>query len=276
MAKGRVCTGFSHPYVALYHANAGVITYTNGRSLARGVDVSIDPDTADNKFYADNTVAEDASGIFTGGKATVTVDGLKPDSTRLITGAPAAGADGFTGYGDSQSIPYVGFGFIAEYMEDGVITYIPTVLVKTKFNVPKNSAKTRENQIDWQTQQLEASILRGDDANHTWKYESDTAYSSEDLADQALRTKLNISSADVYEVIQNLSHVTSTFTASGIGAEGELEATLSADDDYTISSVIVLMGGEDVTSNAYTSGTGKVDIASVTGNVSITAVATEN
>lgn len=272
MANGRVCTGFSHPYVALYHANAGVISYSNGRSLARGVDVSIEPDTSDNKFYADNTVAEDASGIFTGGKAAVTVDGLKPDSHRLITGAPVAGTDGFAAFGDSQNPPYVGFGFITEYMEEGIRTYVPTVLVKTKFNVPKNSAKTRENQIDWQTQQLEASILRGDDAEHTWKYESDIAYSSEDLADQALRTKLNISSTSVYPVVQSLSHVTSDFTASSVAGGSALAVQLTPAEDYTISNVIVLMGGTDVSSTAYDSDTKKVTIASVTGDVSITAV----
>ena len=273
MANGRVCTGFSHPYVALYHANAGVISYTNGRALARGVEVSIEPDTSDNKFYADNQVAEDASGIFTGGTANVTVDGLLPDANRLITGAPAAGTDGFVAYGDSQQIPYVGFGFIAEYMSDGIITYVPTVIVKTKFNVPQNSATTREDQIDWQTQQLEASILRGDDLNHTWKYESDVSYSSEDLADQALRAKLNITSANVYSVTQNLSHVTSSFTASGIGSGAAFSATLTAENGYTLSTVVVLEGGEDVTATAYDDGT--VSIASVSGPISITAIATE-
>ena len=50
-AAGKVCTGFSLPYVALY--NNG--TYTSGQKLARGVDVTVSPESSDdNKFYADN------------------------------------------------------------------------------------------------------------------------------------------------------------------------------------------------------------------------------
>ena len=46
MANGRVCTGFSKPYVALYNEASGVITYSGGMILARGVSVEIEPDTA--------------------------------------------------------------------------------------------------------------------------------------------------------------------------------------------------------------------------------------
>ena len=67
-AAGRVTTGFSLPYVALYAASGGSITYSSGAKLARGVDVTISPESSDdNKFYADNQVAEEDSGRFTGG-----------------------------------------------------------------------------------------------------------------------------------------------------------------------------------------------------------------
>ena len=38
-AKGRVVTGFSKPYVALYNYSEGAISYTSGQELARGVSV---------------------------------------------------------------------------------------------------------------------------------------------------------------------------------------------------------------------------------------------
>lgn len=41
MANGKVITGYSKPYVALYNNNGGTITYTSGMPLARGVDVSL-------------------------------------------------------------------------------------------------------------------------------------------------------------------------------------------------------------------------------------------
>ena len=63
MANGQVITGFSKPYVAVYNANDGSPTYSNGMAMARGVSVSIDLETGDTEdFYADNVLAESAGG----------------------------------------------------------------------------------------------------------------------------------------------------------------------------------------------------------------------
>lgn len=75
-----------------------------------------------------------------------------------------------------------------------------------------------------------------------------------------------------YNVAQTLSHVASDFEDVSIEAGEGLEINLTAESTYTIDTVIVLMGGEDISSTAYDAG--KVTIASVTGDVSITAVAT--
>lgn len=79
MAAGKVITGFSKPYVAVYSASGGTVTYSKGRELARGVGVSTDYEVGDsNPFYANNVEAENVPGVFTGGTATLTVDGLLP------------------------------------------------------------------------------------------------------------------------------------------------------------------------------------------------------
>lgn len=78
-----------------------------------------------------------------------------------------------------------------------------------------------------------------------------------------------------YNVTQTLSHVTSTWTAEKITAGAEFEATLTAESGYTMDTVTVTMGGTDITSTAYTAGTGKVLIAEVTDDVVITASAEE-
>lgn len=192
-AAGRVTTGFSKPYVALYGETGGTISYTSGQKLARGVDVSIAPEsTDDNIFYADNISAETDAGRFTGGTVTLTVDGLLASTRKLIFGLPTADAQGWTAFGDDMEIPYVGIGFIARQQSDGEVTYVPTVLVKCRFNLPEDSAATQEEEIDWQTQSLEAAILRGDDANHNWKFVGDD-YDTEAEAEAALKTKLGIS-----------------------------------------------------------------------------------
>ena len=195
MAAGKVTTGFSKPYVAKYSAASGKITYSDGRVLARGVSVSIEPETSDsNTFYADNQAAETDAGTFTGGTATLTVDGLLTDAEQFIMGLPEAESDGWMSYSDKQDIPYVGIGYITRYVSDGKTTYVPTIIVKAKFQQKGDSANTQEDSIDWQTQELTANILRGDDTDHSWKYLGKD-YDTEAEAETALKTKLNITAS---------------------------------------------------------------------------------
>ena len=79
-----------------------------------------------------------------------------------------------------------------------------------------------------------------------------------------------------YTVRQNLTHVTSNFSGQAVSEGDSIEATLTADSGYTIDTPVVTMAGNDITSTAWNASTGKVTIASVTGNVVITATATED
>ena len=189
---GKVATGFSFPYVARYAVNEGVITFSDAMELARGVSVNVSPTTSDaNKFYANNQEAESGPNRFTGGTATLTVDGLLVAAERFIMGLPAAGEDGWTAYGDSAQIPYVAIGYIARFMSGGVESFTPTILVKTKFQQINSDYATQEEEIDWQTQELTADLFRGDDLNHSWKYLGGD-FETEAAALTALRTKLGI------------------------------------------------------------------------------------
>ena len=194
MANGRVLTGFSLPYIALYSVSSGTVSYSSGQILARGVSVSLDVNSAsdDNIFYADNVAAETVSGTFTGGTATLTVDGLKDAAEKLLLGLPAADGDGFVHCGDSASIPYVGVGFICRYMSAGSTEYVPVVLNKCRASMPNLSANTQEAEIDWQTQEITFSVLRDDSSNHDWKMVG-TGASTEASAEATLKTALDIS-----------------------------------------------------------------------------------
>ena len=77
-----------------------------------------------------------------------------------------------------------------------------------------------------------------------------------------------------YTVMQLLTHVTSSYTESGIAAGDDFSATLTAETGYTIENVVVLVGGEDVTDAVYSEGTVTVD--NVDGNVVIIATAISN
>lgn len=176
-AAGKVCTGFSMPYVAKYSNVGSVVTYSGVMQLARGVSVSLSLDTTDdNVFHADNVSAETAAAIFTGGTATLTVDGLLAKAEKFILGlpettkVPAGGAQvDVSHYGDGMEIPYVGIGFVVRYQSGGVVTYAPVVLAKARFQQPGLDAATQEESIDWQTQELTANLMRDDTSNHDWK-----------------------------------------------------------------------------------------------------------
>lgn len=169
MAAGRVCTGFSHPYVAKYAHSGSTVSYSSGQVLARGVNVTISPEAGgDNIFYADNTAAETAGGKFTGGTFTLTVDGLLAAAEKLIMGLPTA-VDGWYEYDNTQTQNYFGVGFIARYMSDGVTSYVPYVLAKVSFDPLETSAATEEGEISWQTQNITGRILRDDSTKECWK-----------------------------------------------------------------------------------------------------------
>ena len=199
MANGKVITGYSKPYVALYAANNGSPTYSGGMPLARGVDVSVEAETGDSvNFYADNVLAESVGGVFTGATITMTVDGLKDQARKLIMGLPdptsvtvgSSTVDVYE-YDDRQSIPYVGIGFIIRYMEQGVTTYQPVVFTKAAFSVDGIEAATQEEEVEFQTTELEASLLRDDSTNHRWKRVA-ADQTTEQAAENIIRSLLNI------------------------------------------------------------------------------------
>lgn len=184
-----VTTGFSKPYVAKYSNTGTAVTYTGGMDLGRGVSLSLEIDTADdNNFYADNIVAETESSQFTSGSATITVDGLSNDAATMIFGLPApenveVGEEQvpMQGYGELNA-PYVGYGCVRRTQENGVVKFWPLILPKIKFNVPSEEMATAEDQIDWQTQELTATVMRDDTSARRWKRISTEGMDTEDEA----------------------------------------------------------------------------------------------
>ena len=199
MAAGRVVTGFSKPYVAIYQNSGGTVSYTSGQVLARGVSVELSIETGgENNFYADNGKAESAGGTFTGGTATLTVDGMLQTAEALVLGLPDAtqimvdsNPVNVRDFNDEMKIPNVGVGYITRYMSDGVTTYEPTVLTKAKVQTPNDSATTQGEEVTWQTQALTLDLMRDDSPAHTWKRVAD-AQDTEAEAEAVLKAMLNI------------------------------------------------------------------------------------
>ena len=198
-----VTTGFSKPYVAKYGTSPGAAsnTYTNGMALGRGVNVTVEVDAGDdNNFYADNIIAETAAAQFTTATGTVTVDGLDNDAATLILGLPApksfevatSKSVQLQGYGGVMDPPYVGFAYIRRTMMNGVTSFYPVIHPKVRFAIPSDSAATQEDTIDWQTQELAATILRDDTTASNWKIITEEGCETEADAEAVIKKYFNI------------------------------------------------------------------------------------
>lgn len=71
-----------------------------------------------------------------------------------------------------------------------------------------------------------------------------------------------------YTITNNLSNATNSNTTTSIEENSSYSATITANSNYRIKTVTVIMGGTDVTNTAYSNG--RINISSVTGNIVIT------
>lgn len=106
-------------------------------------------------------------------------------------------------------------------------------------------------------------VLNGNlaDGSYSIKYEMDNG-DTIDIGDLVLDSNV------YYSVINTLTNCTNSNNANQIAQGSSYTATITATDGYELSSVTVTMGGNPVTVS-----NGVIDIASVTGNIVITAVA---
>lgn len=73
-----------------------------------------------------------------------------------------------------------------------------------------------------------------------------------------------------YTITNTLSNATNSNTVTSVEENTSYSATITANNGYQISSVIVTMGGVDITSSVYSNGT--ITISNVTGNIVITVI----
>lgn len=74
-------------------------------------------------------------------------------------------------------------------------------------------------------------------------------------------------------IAKNLTGCTISNAASQVDYDEAYTAVIAADSGKTLNSVVIKMGGVDITSTAYSAGSGAINIAKVTGAVTITAAA---
>ena len=77
---------------------------------------------------------------------------------------------------------------------DGEEFHRAIVLARVLYNLPNDSATTKGESVEWQTQEVSGKILRSeqndDTYKHPWKFSAD--FSTEDNAVKYIKYKLNI------------------------------------------------------------------------------------
>lgn len=164
--------GLSKPFYAIYSESGGTVTYDDGGVLGKAVELSMELDGGEaNILYADNGPAESAS-TFGGGTLTITTDDLLLEPAAAILGLTPQTIGSTTDkelvFGEGQTIPYVGFGVVVKKQQSGVTKWMGLVYPKVQFQNPGISAVTQGENIEWQTKELTAAILRDDTTEHNW------------------------------------------------------------------------------------------------------------
>lgn len=191
--------GLSKPYAAVYTNTEGTITYASGQVCGKAVELSIDlDDGGDNILYADNAPAESDT-QFAGGSLTLTTDDLYAQVMSTFLGMPEEAVTG-TGLpegakwyknNDDQIVPYLGFGGIAKKKVNNQIKYVAIILHKIQFSNLSQSLTTQGETIDWQTPEINGTIMRSDNEKHDWRWiSSDVATEAE--AEALIKSVLQI------------------------------------------------------------------------------------
>lgn len=192
--------GLSKPYYAIYSNTGTTVTYSKGGVIGKYTEFSLELEDGDNNIlYADNGPAE-SDNSFAGGTATVTTDDLIAERMLAILGLkkeaitePALSTKDayWLVFDDDQNTPYIGLGGIIKKKINNATKYQAFILTKIQFTNPGLEAVTQGETIEWQTQELSATIMRSDEAKARWFMISNELDSEED-AEKIIKAHLNI------------------------------------------------------------------------------------
>lgn len=165
--------GLAKPYYAKYTNNDSVVSYSDGGLIGRAVEAQMElEDTEAVVLYADNVAAESVASFSTG-TLTLTVDELSVATAGAILGiepeqvsTPAGTAIKFK---SGVAIPYLGLGLIVNKVVNNRNVYMGLILNKIQFRIPAGDYSTMGETIEFQTPELEATIMKDDTADGVWQ-----------------------------------------------------------------------------------------------------------
>lgn len=197
--------GLSRLFMAEYNYDEDTkkVTYKNGCENERMASYSTEISSSEaSNLYLNNAIAETEGGKFQSGTFTLETGDLSPETSIMICGLKKKSVT-ITGvddpveeviYDDDMKPTDLGIGTIELHQKNGVEFYRAIVLPKVFFNVPSDSATTKGESVEWQTQETSGTIQRSDELTeenkHPWKRYADCA--TEEIAVAYIKHLLNI------------------------------------------------------------------------------------
>ncbi|MBQ8617639.1 MAG: hypothetical protein IJ418_09005 [Clostridia bacterium] len=155
--------GMRHVVAALVDTASEVanqpLTYKNGMIATRAVAADITYERSENKYYADDGLAE-SDNAATSGTISITGSEFLPEARAALFGVKTAEEDGNTVYRTtSNPSPYIGLGYMTTLIYKGTYKYYANWIHKMQFALSGESARTKGETIEWQDETATGDIM---------------------------------------------------------------------------------------------------------------------
>ncbi len=184
-------TGLKFPVATpiIGYTGGGQPIYGTGFIIGKAITAEKSIESNDNPLYADNALAENDTS-FSGGSIKLGVadfgvdfqNGLQIQAKMLGNTVESLTGGGYVIKRDALDIsPYLGFGFYKTKLFNGILGYEATWLFKTKFKIPSDSTNTKGKSIEWQTAEIEGTVMAVDGYEGD-RYEETAVFETEQAA----------------------------------------------------------------------------------------------
>ena len=155
--------GMRHVVAAVIDEKASVanqpLVYKPGMVVTRAVAAEITYERSENKYYADDVLAE-SDNAATSGTISVTGSEFLPEARVMAFGVKKVTEGGKTIYRTtSEPSPLIGLGYVTVQIYKGVYRYIANWVHKMQFALSGESARTKGETIEWQDETATGDIM---------------------------------------------------------------------------------------------------------------------
>lgn len=144
-------------------------TYGTAKTFAKGISLNSTLNTAKQKLYADDGVAEQIN-EFISGSMTIVVDELDNTVDADISGASVSTESGDITNKDTDTAAFLRFGFIVRRFKNNRTSYRAQIYPKIMFDLPADDYETKGESIVFKNTTLTAEIMRNKDGE--WRLRS--------------------------------------------------------------------------------------------------------